>query len=259
MSNFAIDSIMNGKRFDGRKFDDFRDVVIETGLIKKAEGSAMCKLGETKVIAGVKMDLGDPYPDTPDEGTIMVNAEFTPMASPEFESGPPSEDATELARVVDRGIRESHCLDFKKLAIKGSEKVWMVFIDIHIINDGGNLIDASFLASMAALLTAKMPKVKDDVVDRKKMDKDLKVEHVPIEVTVSKVAGNLVIDPDTDEEQGVDAKLTVAVREDDMVVALQKQGVAGITMDEAKAMIELAIKKSKDLRKVVEKAAKGKK
>jgi exosome complex component RRP42 len=258
MNNFAIDSILNGKRFDRRKMDDFRSLVIKTGIISKAEGSAICELGETKIIAGVKMGLGDPFPDTPDEGTIIVNAEFTPMASPDFESGPPGEDATELARVVDRGIRESECMDLKKLTIKGSEKVWSVFIDIHIINDAGNLIDASFIASMAALLTAKVPKVKDDAIDYKARSKDLEVKHVPIEVTVCKVADKFILDPDTDEESGVDAKLTVAVREDDMIVAMQKQGVTGITTKDAKEMIEIAMKKSKELRKVLEEAVKGK-
>lgn len=259
MDNFAIESILNDKRFDGRKLDDYRDVEIKTGVIAKAEGSAYCKLGKTKVIAGVKMGLGEPFPDTPDEGTIIVNAEFTPLASPDFESGPPSEDATELARVVDRGIRESECLDLKKLKVKGSEKVWSVFIDVHIINHSGNLIDCSFLAAMAALLTAKMPKVKDDVIDYSVHEKDLGVGHVPIEVTVCKVGSKMVLDPDIEEEKGIEAKLTVAVREDDMVVAMQKQGMTGITMKEAKDMIELAIKKSKELRKAVEKAVKSKK
>ena len=259
MNNFAIDSILHGKRFDGRKMDDFREMSIKTGIISKAEGSAMCEFGETKVIAGVKMGLGDPFPDTPDEGTIVVNTEFTPMASPDFESGPPGEDATELARVVDRGIRESECLNLKKLTIKGSEKVWTVFVDVHIINNAGNLIDCAFLASMAALLTAKVPKVKDDVIDYSSRDNDLKVEHVPIEVTVCKVGNSMILDPDIEEESGVNAKLTVAVREDDMVVAMQKQGSTGITMKEAKEMIEIAIEKSKDLRKTLEKAVKSKK
>jgi exosome complex component RRP42 len=260
MNNFAIESILlNEKRFDGRKLDDYRDVTIKTGLIAKAEGSAQCEFGKTKIIAGVKMGLGTPFPDTPDEGTIIVNAEFTPMASPDFESGPPGEDATELARVVDRGIRESHCLDLKKLTVKGSEKVWSVFIDIHIINHAGNLIDCAFLAAMAALLTAKVPKVKDDVVIYKERKKDLEVNHVPIEVTVCKIGSKLIVDTDIEEEKGIEAKLTVATREDDMVVALQKQGSTGITMKETKDMIELAMKKSKDLRKILDKAVKGKK
>lgn len=257
MQNFAIDSIMEGKRFDGRKFDGYRDIEIKTGVVSKAEGSAYCKIGETKVIAGVKIETGEPFPDTPDEGTIIVNAEFTPLASPDFEAGPPGADATELARVVDRGIRESKSLNLKKLTIPAEDKVWCVFIDIHIINDCGNLMDCSFLASMAALMDTKMPKLENGTIVRDAYDKDLEVEHVPVEVTVCKIADNLIVDPEIEEEKGVKEKMTVCVREDDMLCALQKQGTIGLTMDEAKKMIELAIEKSKDLRKILVKSVKG--
>lgn len=252
MNNYAIDSILNGKRFDERAFDEFREIKIEKGVINKAEGSAMVTIGKTKILAGVKMELGTPYPDTPDEGTIVVNAEFTPLASPDFESGPPSEDATELARVVDRGIRESHALDFKKMCIEEGEKIWMASIDIHIINNDGNLIDASALAAIASLMDAKLPKLTEDgIIDRKEYEKDLKVEHLPIEITVCKINDTLLIDPNVAEEEGVGAKLTVCVREDDMICALQKQGSVGLTMEETKKIIEMVIDKSKEIRKLL--------
>jgi exosome complex RNA-binding protein Rrp42 (RNase PH superfamily) len=95
------------------------------------------------------------------------------------------------------------------------------------------------------------------MVDRSKFVGDLEVNHRPIEITVSKIGSNLIVDAEMEEEKGIDASLTVAVREDDMVVALQKQGAKGMTMDEAKKMIEIAIKKSKDLRKTLDNAVKG--
>ena len=81
--------VEKGKRIDGRKFDEFRKISVETGVSKNASGSARCKIGDTEVVVGVKFDLGEPYSDSPDEGTIMVTAELIPLASPEFESGPP--------------------------------------------------------------------------------------------------------------------------------------------------------------------------
>ena len=149
--------VAKDKRTDGRKIDEFRKINIETGVIEKAEGSARVKLGNTEVIAGIKLDVGEPFPDKPDEGVLMVGAELSPLASPEFETGPPSETAIELARVVDRGIRESKAIETEKLVIKSKEKVWMVFADIHILNHDGNLIDASGISVMAALLNSKMP------------------------------------------------------------------------------------------------------
>ncbi len=93
-----------GERIDRRKVDDYRKIVVEPGVIEKAEGSARVKIGDTEVLVGVKMDLGEPYPDKPDDGVMIVGAEFSPIASPGFETGPPDENAIELARVVDRGI-----------------------------------------------------------------------------------------------------------------------------------------------------------
>jgi exosome complex component RRP42 len=148
---YALELIMKGKRMDERKFEDFREIKIEKDIIEKAEGSARVKIGETEVIVGIKLNTGEPFPDTPEEGILIVNAEFTPLASPDFESGPPGENAVELARVVDRGIRESKCIEVEKLCITPKEKVWMMFVDIHIINDQGNLLDAAALAAIVAL------------------------------------------------------------------------------------------------------------
>src|SRR3989338_1763515 len=112
-------------RLDGRKLTDFRKPVsIEYGIVNTAEGSARVKIGETDIIVGVKMEIMKPYPDTPDEGSIIVGAELLPLSNPDFELGPPGIEAIEIARVVDRGIRESKCIDLKKLCITKGEKVW---------------------------------------------------------------------------------------------------------------------------------------
>ena len=151
------------KRIDGRAFDEYRPIKIETNFVKKAEGSAKVELGNTKVLVGVKLEVGEPYPDSPDCGVLTTNAELIPMASPEFEAGPPDEKSIELARVVDRGIRESEMIDLEKLCIEPGEKVWVVFVDIHILDFDGNLFDASSLAALAALLTAKVPNERFDL------------------------------------------------------------------------------------------------
>ena len=150
-------------RFDGRKALEFRPITVEYGISESAEGSARVKIGGTEVLAGVKIDASTPYPDTPDQGNLMVNAELLALSNPAFESGPPGEKATEIARVVDRGIRESKCISVQKLVIKSKERVWGVSIDICTINDEGNLQDASALAAIAALRDARFPKLTEDL------------------------------------------------------------------------------------------------
>ena len=100
-----VQLLAQGKRMDGRGLDQLRELKIETGVIPKANGSARVTLGNTQIIAGVKIATGIPFPDTPDKGFLMVNWEILALSSPYAEAGPPSPEAIELARVVDRGVR----------------------------------------------------------------------------------------------------------------------------------------------------------
>jgi len=253
LRSHIIELFKSDLRLDGRKLTDYRKpITVETGVIKMAEGSARVKIGETEVLVGVKVELGTPYPDVPDAGTIIVGAEFLPMSNPEFESGPPGIEAIELARVVDRGIRESKALDFKKLCIKKGEKVWLLLIDICTINDAGNLLGASSLAALAALRDMKFPKVVDDKVDyAEKTNKQLEITDSPIAVTVIKIGDKFILDPITEEEKALDARLTVTSLEDGTLCALQKGGTTPLTEEEIGKMTELAIEKGKELRKLI--------
>jgi len=252
MERYALELIEKGKRIDGRKLEEFRPIRIKRDISQKAEGSASVKIGETEVIAGVKLKIGEPYSDAKDQGILIVNAEFTPLASPDFESGPPGEDAVELARVVDRGLRESKCIDLEKLCIVPGEKVWTTFVDIHIINHQGNLIDAAALASLAALLSAKVPKLDGEDILRGDYDRPLPVVFKPINITVGKVGEKFLVDPIFEEEGILNSKLSVSVRDDDNICALQKQGNGELTIEDIGKMVDIAIEKSKEIRKLVE-------
>ncbi len=245
-------------RFDGRKFDEYRKIEIEYGISPvTSEGSARVRIGETEVVAGVKMETGTPYPDSLDEGTIMANVELLPLSSPDFETGPPGIESIELARsVIDRGIRESKAIDFKKLCIKEGEKMWIVMIDAYSINNAGNLSDAIGLASLAALQDAKFPKYKkkkDVITYEEKSKKKLSLEKMPIPVTVVKIGDKFIVDPTVEEEDATDARLTVTTVENDELVALQKGGEAGLSEDDIMNMVDISIKKGKELRKLLQK------
>lgn len=237
-------------RFDGRKLDEFRPIKIEYINLKTAEGSAKVHIGKTQVIAGIKLEMGKPFSDTPDEGALMVGTELLPLSSPEFESGPPGIEAIEMARVVDRGIRESKAIDYKKLCVVKGEKVWIVNVDICVLNDDGNLLDASGIAAIAALKTAKFPEYDGEKVNYKKATNvPVPLLKFPIPVTVFKLKGKYFVDPISEEEQCYDARLTVTTIEDGTICALQKGGDSPITIEDVKAMVELATKKSQEIRK----------
>lgn len=249
---YLLNAISKGAR-EGRGNEDFRKIELETGVIHKAEGSARVRMGNTEIIVGVKMDVGKPFPDTPDEGVMMVNAELSPLASSDFETGPPRENSIELSRVIDRGIRESHTIDTKKLCIEKGELVWMVFVDIQIINHDGNLIDAAALASVAALHNAKMPEYdkKTERPNFEKKTKKLPLRCKPITVTLHKVKDSFIVDPTYDEETIVDARFTVTTKDDGNLCAIQKGGSESLSLDEIYKAFDISIKKGKELRKLI--------
>jgi exosome complex component RRP42 len=247
-----IISLLNvNTRLDGRKLSEYREPIeVEYDVIKTAEGSARVRIGDTDVIVGVKMEVGEPYPDLPDEGTIIVGAELLPLSNPEFELGPPGIQAIELARVVDRGIRESKAIDFKKLCIEEGKKVWLLLIDICPLNDAGNLFDASSLAALAALKDARFPSYDGEKIDYKqKTDKKLPLNKMPIAVTVVKIGDKFIVDPDIEEEKAIDARLTVSSIEDGTLCALQKGGDIPLTTEDIDKMLDIGIEKGKELRK----------
>jgi exosome complex component RRP42 len=255
--------LKTGKRFDGRDLLDFRKIEIDTNVIKNADGSARVKFGDTDVIAGVKLDVTAPFPDSEDEGVLITTAEFLPLSSPRFEPGPPQIDAVELARIVDRGLRESGFIEFDKLSIS-KEKVWSIFVDIYPMNADGNLIDAGALAAVLALKTARLPKYdekKERVVFGELTEKKLPLTNkMPLNITFYKIGKNIIIDPVQEEEDSSEARISIAASKDKEVLlhALQKGGENVFTEEEIDIIIENAEKKQGILAtKVKEKLEKG--
>jgi len=273
-----------GKRIDDRNFDQYRTIEIETNVVNKAEGSARVKIGNTQVLCGIKMDIGEPFPDTPSTGVMSTAAEFVPLASPDFESGPPREDAIELARVVDRGVRESQVIQLEKLCISPGEKVWLVFIDIHILDYDGNLFDAASLAALAALLTTKVPVSRflktleekdrnswqqrleeiytipsvsevpygDDDANQNQVvisDFPLPMIEPPISCTAVKIKDFVLFDPCFDEEIIADVRLTVATDHNGDLRAMQKGLSGSFTKEEIQKVIKGALDNGQEIRK----------
>ena len=245
------EQIEKAKRLDGRDLNDYREIKIEQGVIEKAEGSARVLLGKTEVLVGIKVETGTPFPDTPNNGVLTVNAELVPLASPDFEPGPPDENSIELARIVDRGIRESEAIDTEKLCIESGKKVFVVFVDVYVLNHDGNLIDASALAAVAALMNTKMPnyEVKDGELIIKQGYTPLPMTSHPITVTLGKIKDKLIVDPWLEEEQAIDARLTMAFNDEGNICATQKGCPGYFTQQEILEGMKLAQEKAAELRK----------
>ncbi len=239
--------IAKGKRVDGRSWDEYRDVSIQTNFGENAEGSARIQIGNTDVLVGLKMDLGSPFSDTPDKGVLTTSAELIPMASPSFESGPPDENAIELARVVDRGIRESGMIDVDALCITPGEEVWICFLDMYVLDYDGNLFDACSLGSVAALKSAKVPASRHE----KGEDYPLPTNCTPISCTAVQIENSILFDPTLDEERIAEARLTVTTDENGDLRAMQKGLEGSLTRDQINTIVENAQRLGQELRELV--------
>ena len=255
-----IEFLREGKRFDERKTDELRDIKVELGISENAEGSCAVRVGNTEVYAGVKMSVIEPYADGPDEGTLSVGLELGTMADDNYELGAPKIEAIEMARVIDRGIRESGIIDWKKLCIEEGKKVWQISLDIYAINNDGNLFDAAGLAGLIALTHAKMPVLNKETMKPEHELSDTAVplnkEKMSFNLTVYKIGDSFVLDPTREEEEIAEYRLGMALADNDgqpRITAMQKGKEGGISSEDMEKILKLVEDKFKELHKKISK------
>lgn len=242
--DFIYNLLLKGERIDGRTFDQYREISIQRDVIRKAEGSALVKLGSSQVLVGVKMQPGEPFQDTPNKGVIITNAELVPLASPSFEPGPPNEVGIELARLVDRGVRESKAVDLEALCIVPGKQVWIIFIDVHILDDCGNILDAASLGAIAALLSTKVPASRYGLGE----DYILPIRDLPIATTAIEFNDVLMFDPGVDEEAIANTRLTIISTMNGNICGSQKSGTGMFKPEQVYRIIDIACETAKEIR-----------
>jgi exosome complex component RRP42 len=242
--DFIYNLLLKGERIDGRTFDQYREISIQRDVIRKAEGSALVKLGSSQVLVGVKMQPGEPFQDTPNKGVIITNAELVPLASPSFEPGPPNEMGIELARLVDRGVRESKAVDLEALCIIPGKQVWIIFIDVHILDDCGNILDAASLGAIAALMSTKVPAARFGLGE----DYILPIRDIPIATTAIEFNDVLMFDPGVDEEAIANTRLTIISTMNGNICGSQKSGTGMLKPEQVHRIIDIACEKAKEIR-----------
>ena len=88
----------------------------------------------------------EPYTDRPTEGfmridvSLSVNAEQCNLSD------------SDIRTILEKTIKESDAIDLESLCVIAGEQVWDIKCDLRVVDyNGGNIIDASLLATMAAL------------------------------------------------------------------------------------------------------------
>jgi len=124
----------------------------------------------------------------------------------------------------------------------------MVFIDVHVLDHDGNLMDAASLGAIAALMSTKMPNAKFGLGE----DAPLPLNDVPVGVTAVNIGGVIMLDPSLDEESVASTKLTVITNKEGALAGMQKSGVGTLTADQLKYIVHIAREKANVLREKLE-------
>lgn len=188
---FVADCVSAGRRLDGRALTDSRNVKLSLGPIW---GFAELSFDKTHIVASTTVEPITPPSDRPNEGSLTIVLDLSPASSESsardaLQRTALSATATETRNCIDKFVRESRAIDTEALCILAGVKMWSVRVEVDVINDDGNCVDACVMAVMASLMHARRP---DVTVTGKEvrihpMDERepvaLPVHHVPLSVT----------------------------------------------------------------------------
>jgi exosome complex component RRP42 len=248
--SYVRDLISNSMREDDRKLFEYRKISITRNPLQNAEGSAKVAIGDTEVLCGIKFEVGQPFSDKPDEGTLTTNVYLLSLSSERFIPFANEEDEIEISRVVDRGIRSAYAVDTTKLVI-AENLVWNVFIDVYVLNYDGNIIDAASLAAMQAILDTKLPKYEDGKIIREEFQGKLPSKRTVVSTTFGKIGDKLFVDPSMNEELALDSRITISTTNDNYICAIQKGLKGSFSIKEVELLIDKAFEKGDELRRLL--------
>ncbi|KAG0367870.1 Exosome complex component RRP42 [Mortierella sp. AD032] len=267
--DYILKGIECNIRADGRQRPDYREVILETGVVSQTSGSARVRIaGGTDVLVSVKADIGPVLVDPEtgegaDKGQIICNVECAPSASQQFEGRGADELNNELTQMMTRFLSHNSSvptsntnnntssttsapssgstggINLSKLCIIPGEQCWILYVDALVLDYGGNLVDAVFMGTRAAIFDTRIPKTEvqdlgDGNFDFEVLDdaEDTEVvegrEDMPLCVTLNKIGARHIVDASPLEELCTEAKLVVAVNRSGELCGLQKGQDGGI-------------------------------
>ena len=220
--DFIRQGIQMGIRPDGRELTEIRDLSIETGVLEQSSGSSLIIWGNTRVIVGVGLAIGETELENDDEGSekaegkIRCSIECSSITSVNSDYG----------LFLESSLNSS--LDLKSLHIIPGVS-WVLNVKVMVIDNGGNLLDAICLGIRTALYTTQIPKVDIQQVDGN-FDYDLldEVEYlqmreaIPISTTIYQVGSTRIVDPTIEEELCSDARVSVLLDNNGNIVGMLK-------------------------------------
>ena len=226
------------KRIDGRKFDEMRKIEAKVGVIPRADGSAMFKIGNTWAYAAVygPRNLHPKFLQDPQKGILRCSYNMMPFSSSNERVRPGgSRRSKEISMVTEKALLPVLNLD------DYPNSVVDVFIELPQTEAGSRC--AGICAASMALA-----------------DAGLDMKDLVAAVSVGKVSDKLLVDLDYSEESYPDgpvADIPVAIMPSSgMVTLLQMDGE--VKKEELMKALEMAKKACADIYEVQKRALKEK-
>lgn len=208
--------IINGKRMDGRGFEDFRPITVEVGVLKRAEGSAIFKFGDTYALAAVygPRTMHPKHMQDPQKAILRCRYSMAPFSTTERVRPGVNRRSVEISKVLNEAL--SNVVFFEDYPKTGID----VFVEI--LQADASTRCAGLNAATLALVEAGVP-IKDLISS----------------CSVGKVNGQLVLDIGGDEDCEGDVDMaTATIGSEDKFVLLQMDGI--VTKEEFYKLIDLA-------------------
>lgn len=240
--------VAKGRRADGRSLDDARPVKLETDAIKTADSSSLVKLGNTSLVCGCTTQLVQMQEGLEDGEELNINVELPPICSSPTTSYRTNQTAQLLTRTLKSMVADSGCIDKQNFHILGTDKYWIVDIEVVCLNYDGSLLDAALLAVMAALRTLKL--VDDSqIVPERSID-------LPTIRTCSSFASlgdHIIVDPTLEEENVSQSTFSITIdTATQNSVNINKTGGKALTTDDLFRCINIAKRRSKEFKDIID-------
>eukprot|EP00250_Pteridium_aquilinum_P009041 c18403_g1_i1 orf=496-1428(-) len=272
-SEFLHQFLKDGVRPDGRPLGRSRSTLLTVGSLPSAEGSAMVKLGNTTMLAGVKLEVMPSPVDAPDEGCIAVDFQMPAICSPVVRPGRKSELEPVISEQIKNALSSTSMVDLRELSIAPGKAAWMAYLDIYCLDSDGSLLDAALLAATAALAHLKIPDVA--ITDDGKVfpantlspktesaqslknvqGKRLKLGKIPMALTCAVHPNYVLPDPTAEEETILKTSVIVLTDFSGQLVSCYKPGGEVLaSTSTVQNCISLARYRGKELQKIFEEA-----
>jgi exosome complex component RRP41 len=219
----------NGKRLDGREFNEMRPLKIEAGILKNAHGSAYLEWGGNKIIAGVygPKECIPRHDANPFKAKLACRYTMSPFCSKEEHGrAGPNRRSIELSMVLREALENVVELERYPKA--------MIEVSIEVLQAEGGTRCAALVAGAVALANAGIP-----------------MRDLPIAVAAGKIADTICLDCSKIEDNYGQADFPVALapRNNDILLMQMDGLMTKEEMFKALDFIEKSAEKIKETEK----------